>query len=158
MTELYSLAKEMNVINCTNVMDLCVKKRFARRENLNEATEHKETCFGTMKHELPVKNEIKSETRAMDAPFGKETDFDFKESLKETIMNDIKVWKHLTGNGNSRMDVVVQANDINKTQLSNGHPWQLKKRTSKNNPNWNPMHGKDKSSHLNNIERLDDGQ
>ena len=51
----------------------------------------------------------------MNEPFGKKTDFNFKERLvEETIPSDSNVWNHWTGDGNSGMDEVAQANGIDK--------------------------------------------
>ena len=68
-------------------------------------------------------------------------DFDFKVSLvEETIPNASNVWNLWTGNGNSGMDVVAEANGIDETQLSNGHRKQLRKRTWKIELTWNMIH------------------
>ena len=65
----------------------------------------------------------------MNSPFGKKTDIVFKVSLvEETIPNHSIVWNHMTGNGNSRMEAVAQGMDNYKTQLTNGHRKQPKKR------------------------------
>ena len=86
----------------------------------------------------------------MNATFGKKFDFDFKVSLvEETIPSDSNVWNHWTGNGNSGMDAVRQANGIDKTQLSNGHRKRPEKRTRKSEPNWNPIHGIGENAQLN---------
>ena len=41
--------------------------------------------------------------------------------VEEIIPSDSNVWNHWPGYGNSGMDAVTQANDNDKTRLSNGH-------------------------------------
>ena len=78
----------------------------------------------------------------MNASFGKKIDFDFRVKLvEETILNHSMVWIHKTGNGNSGGDAVAQANDIDKSQLSNGHCKQPKKRPWKIELKSNLIHG-----------------
>ena len=50
--------------------------------------------------------------------------------VEEAIQSNNSVWNPWTGNGNSGMDAVAQANSIDKTQLNNGHRKQQKKRIS----------------------------
>ena len=47
------------------------------------------------------------------------------------------------------MDAVSQANDIDETQLSNGHRKQLTKRSCKIEHNWNLIHGMEDGAQLN---------
>ena len=54
-----------------------------------------------------------------------------------------------TGNGNSGMDAVAQANGIDKTQLSKGHRKRPKKRTWKIEPLSNMIHGMAERAQLN---------
>ena len=103
-----------------------------------------------MKHDKPAKGHAKIETQIVNATFGKKTDFDFNESLLEkTNLSHRNVWNHWIGNGNSGMDTVSQANDIDKTQLSKGHRKQLKKRIWKIEHNWNLIHGMEEGAQLN---------
>ena len=61
--------------------------------------------------------EAKGEKRDVNAPFGMKTDFDFEVSLvEETIPSHRNEWNPWIGKGNSRMDAVSQASDIDKTQ------------------------------------------
>ena len=46
------------------------------------------------------------------------------------------------------MDAVAQANDLHKTQFSNGHREQPKKKTWKWDLNWKPIHEMDKRAQL----------
>ena len=48
---------------------------------------------------------------------------------------------------------MVQANGIDKTQLSNGHRTHRKERIWKVKPKWNLMHGKDENAQLNGINK-----
>ena len=73
--------------------------------------------------------------------------------VQETFPRDCKIWNHWTGNGNSGMNAVAQANGIDKTQLNNGHHKQLKKRTSKIS---NLIHGMAEGAQLNVNVRHDD--
>ena len=111
---------------------------------------YQKLCHVAMKHEKPAKSNAKTETQVVNATFGKKTDFDFNESLlEETNLSHRNVWNHWIGNGNSGMDAVSQANDIDKTQLSKGHRKQLKKRIWKIEHNWNLIHGMEEGAQLN---------
>ena len=102
-----------------------------------------------MKHDKPAKGNAKVETQIVNATFGKTTDFDFNESLlEETIPSHSNIWNPWTGNGNSGMDAVAQANDIDETQLSNGHRKQSKRRIWKSEHNWNLIHGIEEGAQL----------
>ena len=102
-----------------------------------------------MKHDKPAKGNAKNETQIVNVTFGKKTDFDFNESLlEETIPSHSNIWNPWTGNGNSGMDAVAQANDIDETQLSNGHRKQSKRRIWKIDYNWNLIHGTEERSQL----------
>ena len=125
-------------------------QQLALHEHLNEIVMYQKLCHVAMKHDKPAKGNAKIETQIVNATFGKKTDFDFNESLlKETIPSHSNIWNPWTGNGNSGMDAVSQANDIDKTQLSKGHRKQLKKRVWKIEHNWNLIHGMEEGAHLN---------
>ena len=122
--------------------DFVNEQRYTLPEDLNEIVMYQKLCHVAMRHDKPAKGYAKIETQVVNATFGKKTDFDFKESLlEETNLSHRNVWNHWIGNGNSGMDAVSQANDIDKTQLSKGHRKQLKKRIWKIEHNWNLIHG-----------------
>ena len=130
--------------------DFVNEQRYTLPEDLNEIVMHRKQCHVAMKHDKPAKGHAKIETQVVNATFGKKTDFDFKESLlEETNLSHRNVWNHWIGNGNSGMDAVSQANDIDKTQLSKGHRKQLKKRIWKIEHNWNLIHGMEEGAQLN---------
>ena len=130
--------------------DFVNEQRYTLPEDLNEIVMYQKLCHVAMKHEKPAKSNAKTETKVMNATFGKKTDFDFNESLlEETNLSHRNVWNHWIGNGNSGMDAVSQANDIDKTQLSKGHRMQLKKRIWKIEHNWNLIHGMEEEAQLN---------
>ena len=107
-------------------------------------------CHVAVKHDKPVEGNAKGETRTMNAPFGKKTDFDFEVSLvEETIPSNNIVRNPWIGSGNSEMDAVSQANDTDKTQLSNGHRKQLEKRTWKIETTSNLTREMEERAHLN---------
>ena len=111
---------------------------FALQDYWKEDAMHRKLCHGAVKHDKPVEGNARGETRTMNSIFGKKSEIECKVSLvKETIPSHSNIWKYWTGNGNSGMDAVSQANDIDKTQLSKGHRKQLKKRVWKNEQNWN---------------------
>ena len=127
--------------------DFANEQRYTLPEDLNEIVMHRKQCHVAMK---PAKGHAKIETQIVYATFGKKTDFDFNESLlEETIPSHSNIWNPWTGNGNSGMDAVSQANDIDKTQLSKGHRKQLKKRIWKIEHNWNLIHGIEEGAQLN---------
>ena len=126
------------------------EQQFALHENLNETAMHRRLCHGAVKHDKPVEGNARDETRTMSSSFGKKSKIDFKVGLvEEIILSHRNVWNHWIGNGNSGMDAVSQANDIDETQLSNGHRKQLKKRSWKIEHNWNLIHGKEEGAQLN---------
>ena len=130
--------------------DFVNEQRYTLPEDWNEIVMYQKLFHVAMKHEKPAKSNAKTETQVVNATFGKKTDFDFKESLlEETNMSHRNVWNHWIGNGNSGMDAVSQANDIDKTQLSKGHRKQLKKRIWKIEHNWNLIHGMEEGAQLN---------
>ena len=130
--------------------DFVNEQRYTLPEDLNEIVMHRKQCHVAMKHDKPAKGHAKIETQIVNATFGKKTDFDFNESLlEETIPTHSSIWNHWIGNGNSGMDAVSQANDIDKTQLSKGHRKQLKKRIWKIEHNWNLIHGMEEGAQLN---------
>ena len=130
--------------------DFVNEQRYTLPEDLNEIVMYQKLCHVAMKHEKPAKSNAKTETQVVNATFGKKTDFDFNESLlEETNLSHRNVWNHWIGNGNSGMDAVSQANDIDKTQLSKGHRKQLKKRNWKIEHNWNLIHGMEEGAQLN---------
>ena len=130
--------------------DFVNEQRYTLPEDLNEIVMHRKQCHVAMKHDKPAKGNAKTETQIVNATFGKKTDFDFKESLfEETNLSHRNVWNYWIGNGNSGMDAVSQANDIDKTQLSKGHRKQLKKRIWKIEHNWNLIHGMEEGAQLN---------
>ena len=58
-----------------------------------------------MKRDKPVKGNTKSEKQAVNAPFEKKIDFNFKVNLvEETIPNDCNVKNQRTVNGKSGID------------------------------------------------------
>ena len=88
------------------------------QENLSEMAMYQRLCHTVMGHDKPVNDDTKRKTQTMNSPFGNKTDFDFKVTVvEETIPNHSNVWNHWTGNGNSGMDTVAQAIDIDKTQI-----------------------------------------
>ena len=114
-------------------------------------------CHVAMKLGKAMKGNAKSGTQVMNSPFGKKSDFEFNVRLVEEIIpSDSNVWNHWSGNGNSGMDAVAQGNGIDKTQLSNSHRKQPKKRTWKSEPIWNPIHGMEESAELNENGLQDD--
>ena len=118
--------------------DLVNEQRYTLPEDLNEIVMYQKLCHVPMKHDKPAKGNAKIETQIVNATFGKKKAFDFNESLlEETIPSHSNIWNPWTGNGNSGMDAVAQANVIDETQLSNGHRKQLKKRSWKIEHNWN---------------------
>ena len=126
------------------------QQQFALHENLNETAMYQKLCHGVVAHDKPLKSNAKGEAQTMNASFGKKNDFDFKLTLfEETIPVQSNVWNHWIGNGNSGMDAVSQANDIDETQLSNGHRKQLKKRSWKIEHNWNLTRGMEEGAQLN---------
>ena len=130
--------------------DFVNEQRYTLPEDLNEIVMHRKQCHVAMKHDKPAKGHAKIETQIVNATFGKKTDFDFNESLlEETNPSHSNIWNPWTGNGNSGMDAVSQANDIDKTQLSKGHRKQLKKRIWKIEHNWNLIHGMEEGAQLN---------
>ena len=130
--------------------DFVNEQRYTLPEDLNEIVMHRKQCHVAMKHDKPAKGHAKIETQIVNATFGKKTHFDFNESLlEETNLSHRNVWNHWIGNGNSGMDAVSQANDIDKTQLSKGHRKQLKKRIWKIEHNWNLIHGMEEGAQLN---------
>ena len=130
--------------------DFVNEQRYTLPEELNEIVMYRKLCHVAMKHDKPAKGNAKIETQVVNATFGKKTDFDFKESLlEETNLSHRNVWNHWIGNGNSGMDAVSQANDIDKTQLSKGHRKQLKKRIWKIEHNWNLIHEMEEGAQLN---------
>ena len=130
--------------------DFVNEQRYTLPEDLNEIVMYQKLCHVGMKHDKLAKGHAKIETQVVNATFGKKTDFDFNESLlEETIPSHSNVWNHWIGNGNSGMDAVSQANDIDKTQLSEGHRQQLKKRIWKIEHNWNLIHGMEEGAQLN---------
>ena len=86
----------------------------------------------------------------MNSTFGKKSEIECKVSLiEEFILSHRNVWNHWIGNGNSGLDVVSQANGIDKTQLSKGHRKRPKKRTWKIEPLSNMIHGMAEGAQLN---------
>ena len=130
--------------------DFVNEQRYTLPEDLNEIVMYQKLCHVAMKHEKPAKSNAKTETQVVNATFGKKTDFDFNESLlEETNLSHRNVWNHWIGNGNSGMDAVSQANDIDKTQLSKGYRKQLKKRIWKIEHNWNLIQEMEEGAQLN---------
>ena len=130
--------------------DFVNEQRYTLPEDLNEIVMYQRLCHVAMKHDKPAKGNAKVETQIVNATFGKKTDFDFNERLlEETIPSHSNIWNPWTGNGNSGMDAVAQANVIDETQLSNGHRKQLKKRSWKIEHNWNLIHGMEEGAQLN---------
>ena len=131
--------------------DFVNEQRYTLPEELNEIVMYRKLCHVAMKHDKPAKGHAEIETQIVNATFGKKTDFDFNEEslLEETIPSHSNIWNPWTGNGNSGMDAVSHANDIDKTQLSKSHRKQLKKRIWKIEHNWNLIHGMEEGAQLN---------
>ena len=130
--------------------DFVDEQRYTLPRDLNEIVVYQKRCHVAMKHDKPTKGNAKIETQIVNATFGKKTDFDFNESLlEETFPSHSNIWTPWTGNGNSGMDAVAQANVIDETQLSNGHRKQLKKRSWKIEHNWNLMQEMAEGAQLN---------
>ena len=123
---------------------------FALQEDWNEEALYQKLCHVAIKYDKPVNDDTKGETKPMNATFGKKPDFDFNVSIvDETLPSNNNVWNPWTGNGNSGMDAVAQANSFDGTQLSNGLRKQPKKRTWKFEINWNLIHGVEETGQLN---------
>ena len=123
---------------------------FALQDYWKEEAMHQKLCHGAVKHGKPVEGNARNETRTMNSTYGKKFEIDFKVRLvEETIPSHSNIWNPWTGNGNSGIDAVSQANDIDETQLSNGHRKQLKKRSWKIEHNWNLIHGMEEGAQLN---------
>ena len=111
---------------------------FALQDYWKEEAMHRKLCHGAVKHDKPVEGNARGETQTMNSTFGKKSEIECKVSLVEEIIpSHSSIWNPWTGNGNSGMDAVAQANVIDATQLSNGHRKQLKKRSWKIEHNWN---------------------
>ena len=95
------------------------EQQFSVQEDRNDEAMYQKLCHVPMEHDKPVEGIAKGETQTLNATFGKKIDFEFKISLvEETIPRDSNARNHWTGNGNSGMNGVAQANGIDKTQLS----------------------------------------
>ena len=126
------------------------EQQYALQDNWNEGGMYLKLCHVAMKHDKPVEGKIEIEIQDMNASFGKKTDFDFEVSLvEETIPSQRNLWNPWIGNGNSGMDALSQANDIDKSQLSKGHHKQQKNRTWKVETIWNLIHEMEEGNHLN---------
>ena len=137
--------------------DFVNEQRYTLPEDLNEIVMYQKLCHVAMKHDKPAKGNAKIETQIVNATFGKKTDFDCNESLlDETIPSHSNLWNPWTGNGNSGMDAVAHANDIDETQLSNGHRKQSKRSIWKIEHNWNLIHGTEERSQLSGNGTRDD--
>ena len=111
---------------------------------------YRKLCHGVVTHDKPVEGNARDDKLTMNATFERKSDFDFEVNLvEETIPSQRNVWNHCTGNGNSGMDAVSQANGIDKTQLSKGHGKRPKKRTWKIEPLSNLIHGMAEGAQLN---------
>ena len=144
----YEIVKSYDFVN---------EQRYTLPEDLNEVVVYQKLCHVAMKHDKPAKGNAKIETQTVKATFGKKTDFDFNESLLEEIIpSHSNIWNPWIGNGNSGMDAVAQANDIDETQLSNGHRKLSKRRIWKIEHNWNLIHGTEERSRLNGNGTRDD--
>ena len=129
--------------------DMVHEQQFALRD-LNGTAMYQKLCHGVVTHDKPLKSNAKGETQTMNATFERKSDFDFEINLVEEIfLSHRNVWNHWTGNGNSGMDAVSRANDIDKTQLSKGHRKRPKKRTWKIEPLSNMIHGMAEGAQLN---------
>ena len=90
---------------------------------------YRKLCHGVVTHDKPVEGNARDDKQTMKATFERKSDFDFEINLvEETIPSSSNVWKHWTGNRNSGMDAVAQANGNDKTHLSKAHRKQPKKR------------------------------
>ena len=104
------------------------------QEDLNELAMYQQLCHVTMTRDKPVEGNVRDYKQT----FERKPDFDFEINLvEEYIPSHRNAWNLWTGNGNSGMDAVAQANVIDETQLSNGHRKQLTKRSWKIEHNWN---------------------
>ena len=118
------------------------EQQFALLDDCNEEAMYRKLCHVAAKHDEPVECNAKGETGTMIATFGKKFDFDFKISLvEETIPSNNNEWNPRIGNGNSGMDVVAQANGMDKTQLSKSHRKRPKKQAWKFEHTSNLLHG-----------------
>ena len=118
------------------------EQQFALLDDCNEEAMYRKLCHVAAKHDKPVECNAKGETRTMIATFGKKFDFDFKVSLvEETIPSINNEWNPRIGNGNSGMDAVAQANNMDKTQLSKSHRKRTKKQAWKFEHTSNLLHG-----------------
>ena len=130
--------------------DIVHEQQLELQDDWNEGPMYQKLCHVVMKDYKPVKSNAKCEAQAMEATFGKKNDFDFKLTLvEETILVQSNVWKHWTGNGNSGMDAVAQANNIDEAQWNNGHRKQSKRTSWKIEHNWNMIHGTEERAQLN---------
>ena len=104
------------------------------QEDLNELAMYQKLCHVTVTRDKPVEGNVRDDKQT----FERKPDFDFEINLvEEYIPSHRNAWNPWTGNGNSGMDAVAQANVIDETQLSNGHRKQLTKRSWKIEHNWN---------------------
>ena len=125
--------------------------------NWNDGALYRKLCHVANKHYTPVEGNAKCETQAVNEPFGEKFDFDYKVRLVEvTIPSDRDVWIHSIGNGNSGMDAVAQAIDIDKTLLSKCHCKRPKKRSWKIELTWNMIHGMEENAQSNKNATQDD--
>ena len=126
------------------------EKQFVLQHDWNEGVMYQKQCHVEMKDGKTVKDNARDDKQTMNATFGRKSDFDFEINLvEEAIPSPRNAWNTWIGNGNSGMDAVSQANDIDKTQLSKGHRKQQKKRTWKIEPLSNLIHGMAKGAQLN---------
>ena len=84
---------------------------FAMQDYWKEETMHRKLYHGAVKHDKLVEGNARGETRTMSSTFGKKSEIERTVSLvEETIPSHSNIWKYWTGNGNSGMDAVSQAN------------------------------------------------
>ena len=137
----YELVKSYDFVN---------EQRYTLPGDLNGTAMYQKLCHGVVTHDKPLKSNAKGDTQTTSATFERKSDFDFEINLvEEIILSYRNVWNHWTGNGNSGMDAVSRAKDIDKTQLSKGHRKRPKKRTWKIEPLSNMILGMAEGAQLN---------
>ena len=105
-------------------------QQYTLQDDWNEEVVYQKLCHVAKKDDKPIEGNAKCGTHNVNALFGKKTDFVLIVRLiEETIQSNDNVWNPWIGNGNSGIDAVSQANDIDETQMSKDHRKQPKKRT-----------------------------
>ena len=93
------LEEEIKCFDLKTCYGFVCAQQLSLHESLNKKSMCQKLCDAAMKFDKPVEGDTKDETQKTNAPCGKKTDFDLKESLvEETIPGDSTVWNHWTGN------------------------------------------------------------